>query len=123
MAATVKMPGRTSHYTALTLNNWKYLGTDDRLVDANQGSDVARAFRLACGLPPWTAPNPSAGGGRPSTRRLTAVGCSRRFSLEPRTYPGPAGRWSSRYRTISILTCTAVPSPSDNPWFRFGYVM
>ena len=62
MAATVKMPGRTSRYTALTLNNWKYLGTDDPLVDANQGSDVARAFRLACGLPPWTAPNPSAGG-------------------------------------------------------------
>ena len=37
LAATVAMPGRTSLYTALTLNDSKYVGTDDPLVDANQG--------------------------------------------------------------------------------------
>ena len=49
LAATVAMPGQTSFYTAFTLNDSKYLGTDDPLVDANQGivpgSDVA-------GIPP-----------------------------------------------------------------------
>ena len=37
LAATVAMPGRTSFYTALTLNDSKYVGTDDPLVDASQG--------------------------------------------------------------------------------------
>ncbi|MCY4646405.1 MAG: TonB-dependent receptor [Gammaproteobacteria bacterium] len=37
MAATVALSGRTSLYTALTLNDSKYLGTDDPLVDASQG--------------------------------------------------------------------------------------
>ena len=38
LAATVAMPGRTSLYTALTpLNDSKYVGTDDPLVDASQG--------------------------------------------------------------------------------------
>ena len=49
LAATVAMPGQTSFYTAFTLNDSDYLGTDDPLVDANQGivpgSDVA-------GVPP-----------------------------------------------------------------------
>ena len=37
LAATVAIPGRTSLYTALTLNDSKYVGTDDPLVDASQG--------------------------------------------------------------------------------------
>ena len=37
LAATVAMPSRTSLYTALTLNDSKYVGTDDPLVDASQG--------------------------------------------------------------------------------------
>ena len=49
LAATVAMPGQTSIYTAFTLNDSKYLGTDDPLIDANQGivpgTDVA-------GIPP-----------------------------------------------------------------------
>ena len=49
LSATVAMPGQTSFYTAFTLNDSKYLGTDDPLVDANQGivpgSDVT-------GIPP-----------------------------------------------------------------------
>ena len=49
LAATVAMPGRTSLYTALTLNDSKYVGTDDPLVDASQdivpGTDVT-------GVPP-----------------------------------------------------------------------
>ena len=49
--------------------------------------------------------------------------CSGGFVREPPTYAGPAAKCSSRYRTISIRRWTAVPSPSDNPWFRFGYVM
>ena len=36
-AATVQMPGRTSFYTAVTQNDSEYIGTDDPLVDANQG--------------------------------------------------------------------------------------
>ena len=37
LSATVAMPGQTSFYTAFTLNDSKYVGTDDPLVDANQG--------------------------------------------------------------------------------------
>ena len=49
LATTVALSGRTSLYTALTLNDSKYAGTDDPLVDASQGivpgTDVA-------GVPP-----------------------------------------------------------------------
>ena len=49
LAATVAMPARTSLYSALTLNDSEYVGTDDPLVDASQGivpgSDVT-------GVPP-----------------------------------------------------------------------
>ena len=49
LAATVALTGRTSLYSALTLNDSKYVGTDDPLVDASQGivpgTDVA-------GVPP-----------------------------------------------------------------------
>ncbi len=37
LAATVALSGRTSLYSALTLNDSKYVGTDDPLVDASQG--------------------------------------------------------------------------------------
>ena len=37
MAATVALSDRTSLYTAITLNDSKYLGTDDPLADASQG--------------------------------------------------------------------------------------
>ena len=37
MAATVAMSDRTSLYTALTVNDSKYVGTGDPLVDAGQG--------------------------------------------------------------------------------------
>ena len=37
LATTVALSDRTSLYTALTLNDSKYLGTDDPLVDASQG--------------------------------------------------------------------------------------
>ena len=37
LAATVAMPARTSLYSALTLNDSEYVGTDDPLVDASQG--------------------------------------------------------------------------------------
>ena len=37
LAATVAMPGQASFYTAFTLNDSKYLGTDDPLIDASQG--------------------------------------------------------------------------------------
>ena len=36
-SATVEMPLQTSFYTAFTLNNSEYIGTDDPLVDASQG--------------------------------------------------------------------------------------
>ena len=49
LATTVALSDRTSLYTALTLNDSKYLGTDDPLIDASQGivpgTDVA-------GVPP-----------------------------------------------------------------------
>ena len=49
LATTVALSGRTSLYTALTLNDSKYVGTDDPLVDSSQGivpgTDVA-------GVPP-----------------------------------------------------------------------
>ena len=37
LAATLAMPARTSLYSALTLNDSKYVGTDDPLVDESQG--------------------------------------------------------------------------------------
>ena len=37
LSATLAMPGQTSLYTAFTLNDSKYLGTDDPLIDASQG--------------------------------------------------------------------------------------
>ncbi len=37
LAATVALSDRSSLYTALTLNDSKYVGTDDPLVDASQG--------------------------------------------------------------------------------------
>ena len=37
LAATVALTDRTSLYSALTLNDSKYVGTDDPLVDASQG--------------------------------------------------------------------------------------
>ncbi len=44
LSATVEMPLQTSFYTAFTLNNSEYIGTDDPLVDASQrivaGADV-----------------------------------------------------------------------------------
>ena len=36
-SATVQLPQRTSFYTAFTLNDSKYIGTGDPLVDASQG--------------------------------------------------------------------------------------
>ena len=83
LAATVAMPGQTSLYTALTLNDSKYHGTDDPLVDANQGivpgSDVA-------GIPPrlWVVSLDRAGplGGGLSAK-YTA---SRRVSLSADWY-------------------------------------
>ena len=37
LSATLAMSGQTSLYTAFTLNDSKYLGTDDPLIDASQG--------------------------------------------------------------------------------------
>ena len=37
LSATVRMPGRTSLYTAFTFNDSEYVGSGDALVDANQG--------------------------------------------------------------------------------------
>ncbi|MDE2677282.1 MAG: TonB-dependent receptor [Gemmatimonadota bacterium] len=37
LSTTVRMPGETSFYSALTLNDSEYIGSGDRLVDASQG--------------------------------------------------------------------------------------
>ena len=37
VSATVRMPGRTSLYTAFTFNDSEYIGSGDTLVDASQG--------------------------------------------------------------------------------------
>ena len=37
VSATVRMPGRTSFYTAFTFNDSEYIGSGDTLVDASQG--------------------------------------------------------------------------------------
>ncbi len=86
VSATVAMPGQTSIYTSFTLNDSKYLGAGDPLVDANQGivpgSDVT-------GIPPrlWVVSLDRAGplGGGLSAK-YTA---SRRVSLTADWYTDP----------------------------------
>ena len=86
LATTVALSGQTSLYTALTLNDSKYVGTDDPLVDASQGivpgTDVA-------GVPPrlWVVSLDRDGplGGGVSTKYTAA----RRVSLTADWYTDP----------------------------------
>ncbi len=94
LAATAAMSDRTSLYTALTLNDSKYLGTDDPLIDASQGivpgADVA-------GVPP----------------RLWVVSVDRTGSL--------GGGLSAKYTAPRRVSLTA-DWYTDAYWVLDGYV-
>jgi hypothetical protein len=59
---------------------------------------------------------------RRRTRGAEPPYCEARYhrpeTLRPHRYRGPGGRCVSRYRTMSMRTCSDVPSPSPRPWLR-----
>ena len=75
LATTVALSGRTSLYTALTLNDSKYLGPTIRSSTPARASSPATTLpgcRPECGSSPSTATDPSAAGCPRSTRRRAA---------------------------------------------------
>ncbi|MXX73119.1 MAG: TonB-dependent receptor [Gemmatimonadetes bacterium] len=103
LAATAAVSERTSLYTALTLNDSKYLGTGDPLIDASQGivpgTDVA-------GVPPrlWVVSVDRDGplGGGVSTKYTAA----RRVSLTADWYTDP-------YWTVDAYISFRGEAPGD----------
>ena len=113
LAATAAVSERTSLYTALTLNDSKYLGTGDPLIDASQGivpgTDVA-------GVPPrlWVVSVDRDGplGGGVSAKYTAA----RRVSLTADWYTDPYWTWTPTSASGARRQATCSDRRSSRSW-------